>query len=168
MVMPRAQEGAVGQIGLAAVGPRLLEVVCLAPRGLDAAAACSASLVKLPQGPTLRAIVESLGAPHVEDLGLPAEHHRDDLCHAGQPPDRRGRDRHVVDGRDAGGAGALCQGVKIDGDHDGGRVAAVQGKSSGVDVFEEGREPGGELHRVGAAVVGVLALLVPVVATPAR
>ena len=61
----------------------------------------------------------------------------------------------------------LGEGGVVDGDHDGGGVAAVQGEPGGVDVLEERGEPGGELHLVGAPVVGVLALLAPVVGTVA-
>jgi hypothetical protein len=90
------------------------------------------------EGLALDSGVEAAGAAQVEDLGLAVEDGGDDLGGAGQAAGLAGGDLGV--GAQGGGAQAVAQRGQVDGDQDGGGIAAVSGQLGGVEVFEQGAE----------------------------
>jgi hypothetical protein len=77
-----------------------------------------------------------VAAAEVEDLGLPAEHRRQDLGVAGQAAGV-GRGDLLVGAEQPGGAEVLGERVAVDGDDHGGGVTAVSGELGRVEVFEQ-------------------------------
>ena len=99
VVVPGAEEGAVGEVGGAALGPGVL-VVGFAPCGGDGAAACLALVVGQAHRDALGAGEESLVAAQVEDLPVTVEDGGQEAVLAGQAADCRVR---VSRGGDQGG-----------------------------------------------------------------
>ena len=138
VVVPVAQQGAVGEIGRAAGCPGLRVVVGLAPGGRDVAVLGAAGAVAHGHGPALRRSEEARGAAEVEDLGGAAENDGDDLGGAGQAAGLGGSDGGVAaKGR---GAEPIAEGGQVDGDQDGGGVAAVPREPVRIHGLEHGAE----------------------------
>src|SRR4026208_387286 len=82
-VVPGAEQASVFDVGLAALGPGDV-VVDVAHRCGPFASVCGAVLVADPDRDPLVLEVEPALASDVEDLGVAAEHHRDDPGLAGE------------------------------------------------------------------------------------
>ena len=150
-VTPFAEQDEVGDLGFAAVDPRL-HVVGVAVDGWGAAA--DAALVAGDEGFADRAGREPDGGADVEGLGVRAEHDRQDVGVAGESPDGgRGQGVAVDQVAEFVGGGGL-EVVVVDGDGDV-RLRAVPGSAPAVP-------DGCRTARVPAPARGCLAL--PVVA----
>ncbi len=106
-----------------------------------------ALLVPDPHRDPLTRGEQPLGAAQEEGLAGAVEDQGQDLGGAGQPHRLGGGDQ--VAGVEAGGAELGGQGVVVDGDHDLGRGAAMDGQLVGGDRFEHRREGVPEQHRLG-------------------
>ena len=91
-VVEGAQELAVLEVGLAALGPGFSEVVGVTEGGGDVTAAGGALLVAEVHRLAAGASEESRAAAEVEDLALAAEHGGQDLGVAGQSAGLLGRE----------------------------------------------------------------------------
>jgi hypothetical protein len=123
VVVERAEELAVGEVGPAPGRPGLLGVVGFAPGGWDGAAVGGALAVADGHRLALGRGEQPGGAAEVEDLTLPAEDDGDDPGLAGEPAGLLGGD--PVPGRGSGDADPGEQGVEVQGDHHRRRSAAV-------------------------------------------
>jgi len=93
VVVPGAEQDAVGQVGAAASCPGVGGVVGFAPGGRDRARLGPAPLVTHGHGLALARGEQPAATPQVEYVGPPTQHDRDDLRRAGEPTGLTGADR---------------------------------------------------------------------------
>ena len=85
VVVPGAEQHAVGEVGAASATPGVAGVVGFAPGGRHRAAVGAAGALADGEGLALRGGEESSGAAEVEDLGVPVEDGGEDGGTTGQP-----------------------------------------------------------------------------------
>src|SRR4051812_46886018 len=91
MVVEAAEKHAIVEISTSAEGPGS-EVMCVAPGCGDGAPLRATSPVAQPHRLALRRVEQPAGATEVEDLGLAAQHRRDDCGVAGESASLAGSD----------------------------------------------------------------------------
>lgn len=83
MVVMAAEQDRVGEVGVATPTPRM-QVMRLRPRSRHVAPLGATSFVAYGERSALGRVEQSLRAAHVEDLGLPSEHHGYEVGGTGQ------------------------------------------------------------------------------------
>src|SRR5687767_5932137 len=160
MVVPGTEKYAVLQVGAATVDPGSPPVVGFAPRCRDGASFDAAFAVADDHRLALCGFEQPRGTAQVENLGLSAEHRRDDLGGAREPAYLAGG--QLVRGSELGRAELLAQVIQGDRDDEGRGVTAMGRQSLRVDGLEQRAE------RLSALAVGRDPIALPRACVPWR